>query len=131
MADRQRIVQVLGNLLSNAAKYSPASSVIRVDAVREDLHAAVTVADEGRGISAERLTHLFRAFSCTDGEDGEREIGVRTLALPSARGSWRHTGVASRLTYIFVERRVGYWMPKGRESRQGTGRSVARVVWAD
>ena len=37
MADRRRIVQVLGNLLSNAARHSPESSSIRVAAVREDI----------------------------------------------------------------------------------------------
>ena len=63
MADRQRIVQVLSNLLSNAARHSRESSVIRVTAVRADCHVAVTVADEGTGIAAERLPHLFRKFS--------------------------------------------------------------------
>ena len=86
MADRQRIVQVLGNLLSNAARHSLESSVIRVTAVREDLHVAVTVADEGRGISAERLPHLFRKFSRTDGEGGERAIGGSGLGLAICKG---------------------------------------------
>ena len=86
MADRQRIVQVLGNLLSNAAKYSLESSVIRVTAVREDFHVAVTVADEGTGISAEQLPHLFRKFSRTDGEDGKREIGGSGLGLAICKG---------------------------------------------
>ncbi|MDE2809780.1 MAG: ATP-binding protein [Gemmatimonadota bacterium] len=86
MADRQRIVQVLGNLLSNAAKYSPASSVIRVTAVREDLHVAVTVADEGIGISAERLPHLFRKFSRTDGETKGSGIGGSGLGLAICKG---------------------------------------------
>ena len=86
MADRSRIIQVLDNLLSNAAKYSPASSVIRVTAVREDFHVAVTIADEGIGISAERLPHLFRKFSRTDGEDGEREIGGSGLGLAICKG---------------------------------------------
>ena len=54
MADRRRIVQVVGNLLSNAAKHSSESSVITVTAVRGDVHVAVSVADEGRG-------HTFRA----------------------------------------------------------------------
>ena len=53
MADRRRIVQVVGNLLSNAAKHSSESSVITVTVVREDVHVAVSVADEGRGISSE------------------------------------------------------------------------------
>ncbi len=86
MADRPRLVQVLGNLLSNAARHSPESSVIRVTAVREDLHVAVSVADEGRGISAERLPHLFRKFSRTDGEDGERASGGSGLGLAICKG---------------------------------------------
>ena len=85
MADRQRIVQVLSNLLSNAARHSLESSVIRVTAVREDFHVAVTVADEGTGISAEQLPRLFRKFSRTD-EDGEREIGGSGLGLAICKG---------------------------------------------
>ncbi|MDE2809277.1 MAG: ATP-binding protein [Gemmatimonadota bacterium] len=86
MADRLRIVQVLGNLLSNAAKYSPASSIIRVTAVREDFHVAVTVADEGTGISAERLPHLFRKVSRTDGETEKSGIGGSGLGLAICKG---------------------------------------------
>ncbi|MDE2812341.1 MAG: ATP-binding protein [Gemmatimonadota bacterium] len=86
MADRSRIVQVLSNLLSNAARHSLESSVIRVIALREDLHVAVTVADEGTGISAERLPHLFRKFSRTDDESGEREIGGSGLGLAICKG---------------------------------------------
>ena len=47
MADRRRIVQVLNNLLSNAARNAPESSDIRVSAVREDDHVSVSVSDEG------------------------------------------------------------------------------------
>ena len=86
MADRQRIVQVLSNLLSNAARHSLESSVIRVSTVREDLHVAVTVADEGTGISAERLPHLFRRFSRTDDEDWKRAIGGSGLGLAICKG---------------------------------------------
>ena len=86
MADRHRIVQVLGNLLSNAARHSLESSVIRVTAVQEDLHVAVSVADEGTGISAERLPHLFRKPSHTDGADGGREISGSGLGLAICKG---------------------------------------------
>ncbi|MCY3789019.1 MAG: ATP-binding protein [Gemmatimonadetes bacterium] len=85
MADRPRIIQVLSNLLTNAARHSLESSVIRVTAVREDLHVAVTVADEGTGIYAEQLPHLFRKFSRTD-EDGERQIGGSGLGLAICKG---------------------------------------------
>ena len=86
MADRQRIVQVLGNLLSNAARHSLESSVIRVTAVRKDLHVVVSVADEGIGISAERLPHLFRKFSRTDGETKGSGIGGSGLGLAICKG---------------------------------------------
>ena len=86
MADRSRIVQVLGNLLSNAARYSLASSVIRVTAVQKDLHVAVTVADEGIGISPERLPHLFRKLSRTDEETGGSGIGGSGLGLAICKG---------------------------------------------
>ena len=49
MADRRRIVQVLNNLLSNAARYSPETSPITINVVREGLHVAISVTGEGRG----------------------------------------------------------------------------------
>ena len=71
LADRRRIVQVLVNLLTNAARHSPESAAIRVSAVREGLFVAVSVSDEGRGIPAERLPHLFRKFAVAQsGEPG-------------------------------------------------------------
>ncbi len=86
MADRQRIVQVLGNLLSNAARHSLESSVIKVIAVREDLHVAVSVADEGTGISAERLPHLFKKFPRTDGQNEGSGSGSSGLGLAICKG---------------------------------------------
>ena len=85
-ADRQRMVQVLGNLLSNASKHSPDSSAIRVTAAREDVYVAVSVADEGRGLSAERMTHVFSKFSRLDGEDWGRDIEGSGLGLAICRG---------------------------------------------
>ena len=69
MADRRRIVQVLVNLLNNAARHSPESSVITVRARREGVHVALSVADEGVGVPAERLPHLFRKHSRIDEKD--------------------------------------------------------------
>ena len=70
MADRLRIVQVLSNLLSNAAGYSPEGSPIVLTATREAVHVAVSVADQGRGIAAELLPELFRKFSRASGAEG-------------------------------------------------------------
>ena len=76
MADGRRIVQVLGNLLSNAARHSPASSVITVSAAVEGVHVAVAVTDESRGISADRLPHLFRKFSRIRRDDWVSDTGL-------------------------------------------------------
>ncbi len=83
MADRRRIVQVLGNLLSNAARNSPQASAIKVSAVRDGVHVAISVADEGRGIPPERLPHLFHKFSTA--QAGERE-GDTGLGLAICKG---------------------------------------------
>ena len=55
MADRRRIVQVLSNLLSNAARYSPESSTVRVSASLGEDCVEISVADEGRGLSPEEM----------------------------------------------------------------------------
>ncbi len=86
MADGRRIIQVLSNLLTNAARHSHESSAIGVSAVREGYHVAVSVTDEGRGIAAERLPHLFRKFSRIDGEDRRRDIAGSGLGLAICKG---------------------------------------------
>ena len=60
MADRRRIVQVLNNLLANAARHTAAGSVIRVAAAADGQEVAVSVADDGDGVPAEALPQLFR-----------------------------------------------------------------------
>ena len=84
MADRRRIVQVINNLLSNAARHAPESSPIRVAAARDGVHVAITVADEGRGVAPERLPHLFRKHTGTTGADGA--LGSAGLGLAISKG---------------------------------------------
>ncbi len=76
MADQRRIVQVLNNLFANAARHSPVSSPILVDAVRDSVHVAVSVADQGRGIPPERLPHLFRKHAGGDDATGTVRYGL-------------------------------------------------------
>ena len=84
-ADRQRIVQVLVNLLTNAARNAPASSAIQVRAVLEDNHVAISVIDEGRGIPEDRLPYLFQKFVQSGREDRGRGVG-EGLGLAICRG---------------------------------------------
>ena len=84
LADRRRIVQVLNNLFSNASRYSPATSPIRVSAVRNGLHVAISVSDEGRGIPPDQLPRLFRKYARVG--DSEAGIGGSGLGLAICKG---------------------------------------------
>ena len=86
LADRRRVVQVLGNLLANAARHSPESSVIRVNAAQEGIHVAFTVTDEGQGLSPDVRSHLFRKFSRIDGNDREGSVEGSGLGLAICKG---------------------------------------------
>ena len=86
MADRQRIVQVMNNLLSNAARHSPESSPIEVAAVRDGVHVAISVSDEGRGVPPGQLPHLFRKHAGLVAGDRERGVGGYGLGLAICKG---------------------------------------------
>ena len=86
VADRRRITQVLDNLLSNASKYSSEASTIEVTGSRDEFHVAVSVTDEGIGVSADHLTKLFKKFSRI-GEGGrERKVAGEGLGLAICKG---------------------------------------------
>jgi len=84
LADRRRIEQVLTNLLNNAARHSPESSVILVSAALEGVHVAISVADDGVGVSSERLPYLFRRFFRAEGD--ERDGVGAGLGLAVCKG---------------------------------------------
>ncbi|MYB53485.1 MAG: GAF domain-containing protein, partial [Acidobacteriia bacterium] len=82
MADPPRIAQVLGNLISNAARHAPESSPIRVGATNEQAHVAVSVTDEGPGLAPEQLPQLFRMRT----GDGEGAAAGHGLGLAICKG---------------------------------------------
>lgn len=60
--DRDKIGQVVSNLISNAVKYSPADSTIKVACIKIDDYVLVSVKDEGIGISQEDLKKVFERY---------------------------------------------------------------------
>ncbi len=84
-ADRRRIVQVLNNLLANAARHAPETTPIRVSAAQDGVHVALTVADEGRGVAPERLGQLFRKRAGPAGGGGGA-LGAAGLGLAICKG---------------------------------------------
>ena len=86
MADKRRIVQVLGNLLSNAVRHSPETSPIRLSGALMGDGVALSVADQGRGMEPERLPLLFRRFSPADGDGLGQEVMGSGLGLAICKG---------------------------------------------
>jgi two-component system, sensor histidine kinase len=63
MADPTRLAQVVSNLLSNAAKYSPSGGLIQIDAQHDGAEVAIKVRDNGVGILPDKLSEIFEMFS--------------------------------------------------------------------
>lgn len=81
--DADRFHQVLWNLASNAVKFTPAGGVIRVTAERVDSQLEVVFADNGRGITADFLPHVFNKFEQADAS--MRRTGGLGLGLTIVR----------------------------------------------
>jgi signal transduction histidine kinase len=75
-ADPRRIRQVLGNLLSNALRFSPPGSTITVSVAKKDSEVWVSVQDQGPGIPEEDLPHIFERFYKVDKSRAEGGTGL-------------------------------------------------------
>ena len=78
LADAGRLRQVLGNLLSNARKFSPPGSEIAVESRRAGDRVEISVRDRGRGISPAQLERIFRAFVQSDAASTREAGGLGT-----------------------------------------------------
>ncbi len=124
LADRQRIVQVLNNLFSNAARHSPEVSPIRIAAVRDGVHVAVSVADEGRGVPPDQLPHLFRKHAgIAAGGAAEPGLGRYGLGLAICKGLVEAHGgrIWAESAGIGQGTRVTFTIPAAEEAATATG----------
>jgi signal transduction histidine kinase len=74
--DRDRLIQVLTNLLSNAAKFSPPGSAVIVTLTRHQDMIRTTVIDRGSGIPAELCDRIFEKFVQADSSNTRRQGGT-------------------------------------------------------
>lgn len=81
--DNDHLREVLGNLIENAIKYTPAGDVV-VDITGDDKRVVFSVSDTGIGIPREDQAHLFQKFYRVDNSD-TREIGGTGLGLYLSR----------------------------------------------
>ena len=98
-ADRQRMAQILSNLVDNALQYTPAGGHVTLTAARLGPEMVFSVADDGEGVRAEHLPHLFerfyRADFARDRGHGGSGLGLAIVkALTEAHGG--HVTATSR-----------------------------------
>ncbi|MDQ7779471.1 MAG: HAMP domain-containing sensor histidine kinase, partial [Planctomycetota bacterium] len=65
-ADKDKLKEVMINLVSNAIKYSPDGGLVKMTLSEEEGNLRIDVSDQGMGIAAEHLTHIFEQFYRVD-----------------------------------------------------------------
>jgi len=78
--DKDRLMQVLSNLMSNAAKFSPKGQQVEISTTREDNFVRIAVKDNGPGIPKEVGNKVFEKFTQVDSSD-QRKVGGTGLGL--------------------------------------------------
>ena len=73
--DGGRLLQVLGNLLSNAIRFSPAHSTVQLRAVLSGQMLQLMISDQGPGVPVDFVPHLFDKFSQADSSDSRQQGG--------------------------------------------------------
>lgn len=102
LGDRDRLIQVLSNLLSNAAKFSDAGETVRVRLTSRDTMALIEVIDRGLGIPLEAQSTIFDRFTQAHGRAG-RNATSSGLGLSIAKSIVEEHG--GTLTFDSVEER--------------------------
>ena len=92
--DREWMRQALEGLLANAVKHSPPGSAISITSSADEGHAAISIRDQGHGISEQDLPHVFDRFYRAKMMRTRAPAGS-ALASPSSNGWWRN--MADRL----------------------------------
>lgn len=137
-ADKRRMVQALGNLLSNASRSSADWSVIRMNASAQNEFISVSVSDEGWGISAERLPYFFRGLASPEHEEAHPDREDRQMAMAICKGIveahggriWADSdgpGQGARITFTIPTDGGG----KGEGAAGTSSNGKVRIVLAD
>jgi two-component system, OmpR family, sensor histidine kinase CiaH len=92
LGDAKSIDAIVCILLDNAIKYSPQKSTITVSISREDSHGHIAIADQGSGISAEALPHVFDRFYRADSSRTKENVAGHGLGLSIAQKLVRAIG---------------------------------------
>jgi signal transduction histidine kinase/ActR/RegA family two-component response regulator len=107
--DPMRLAQVFGNLLTNAAKFTPAGGHVSVTVDRDGPRVRVTVRDDGRGLARDQISRIFEPFVQVDREGDALRGGL---------------GLGLAIVHNLVERHGGTIVAES----DGPGRGAAFTV---
>ncbi len=122
LAERQKLLQVILNLLSNALKYGPFNSTVLVSAYKKESNIIIEVFDEGDGIPEMLKERLFTAFDRLGAEQSKTEGTGLGLALSkqimlAMQGSIH---VAKNKSLFWIELKVADGLPVEKQAIQPT-----------
>ncbi len=120
LAERQKLLQVILNLLSNALKYGPYNSTVLVTAYKKGSNIIVEVFDEGTGIPESLKERLFTAFDRLGAEQTKTEGTGLGLALSKQIMLAMHGSihVAKNKSLFWIELNATDYVPKAAQSAQ-------------
>jgi PAS domain S-box-containing protein len=106
--DAVRLVQVLTNLLSNAARYTPRGGSITLSARRDGAELSISVVDSGIGIAAAQMPHIFEMFFQAERENrrGRHGLGIglalvrKLVELHGGRVSAHSAGIGAGSEFV-------------------------------
>jgi signal transduction histidine kinase len=102
--DRERVTQVLSNLIANAIKFTPEKGTITIGAARADSELVLAISDTGVGIAPDALAHVFERYFTRDRGRGTG-LGLHIAkALVEAHGGriWATSEVEKGSTFFFT-----------------------------
>ncbi len=144
LGDRARLVQVIVNLLDNAAKYSPEGGRVTLTLQVRGDEVEVAVQDQGSGIDAQLLPQVFDLFTQGARNPGRAEGGLgigmalvkRIVELHGGRVQARSDGAGTGSTFSLmlpraVDQEIGSAQALPQQASRATGRSLRVMVVDD
>jgi PAS domain S-box-containing protein len=127
--DSLRIAQVLANLLTNAAKFTPFGGALNLTATIDDRAVVLSVKDTGIGLSAESIPHLFTLFSQVGSTATSRGAGLGIgLALVKGLVELHGGRIEARSAGLGCGSEFVLWLPRSEVARE-PDRVERRAQW--
>ncbi|MBN1173754.1 MAG: PAS domain S-box protein [Micromonosporaceae bacterium] len=129
--DPDRIIQTLTNLISNAVKFSPSGSLIRVTTKEQRGFVTFEVADQGRGIPSDKIESIFERFHQVDASDS-RVKGGTGLGLAICRSIVEeHGGLIWARSQLGQGSRFSFTLPVAGDEQPSTRRDGPTILVFD